>query len=196
MTSAALAGTRRRWAALAVGLALLVSGCSSSGKSGGGSNPASVSSTGGGTAAGAAGVVVRTHSGPMGTFLTDGSGKALYMFASDTATKSSCSGPCATYWPPLTATGAVKASGQVSAGKLGTITRADGSKQVSYAGHPLYYFKLDTAPGDTNGQGSSNFGAKCWLLAPSGAPITSTAGSAPASSSSSSGGGGGGGGWA
>ena len=195
MFSAALARPHRGWAALALGIALLASGCSSSGgKSGGGSSPPSASSTASGTVAGAAGVVVRTHSGPMGTFLTDASGKSLYMFASDTATKSSCSGPCVTYWPPLTTTGAVQASGQVTAGKLGTITRADGSKQVSYAGHPLYYFKLDTAPGDTNGQGSSNFGAKWWLLAPSGAPITSTGGSAPSSSSSS--GGGGGGGWA
>jgi hypothetical protein len=67
---------------------------------------------------------------------------------------------------------------------LATITRSDGSKQVSYDGHPLYLFKEDTAPGDTNGQGSSNFGAKWWLLAPSGQPITSS-GSGSASSPSS-----------
>jgi hypothetical protein len=73
---------------------------------------------------------------------------------------------------------------------LTTITRSDGTKQVVYAGHPLYYYKLDTAAGQTNGQGSDNFGAMWWLLAPSGQPITSSS-----SSSSSSSAGGGGGGW-
>jgi predicted lipoprotein with Yx(FWY)xxD motif len=131
----------------------------------------------------------------MGTFLTDSSGKALYMFASDSATKSTCNGPCATFWPPLTTSGAPHASGSVASGKLGTITRSDGSKQVTYNGHPLYTYNADTAPGDTNGQGSSNFGAKWWLLAPTGSPITSTSGGGAPTGSKSSSSGGGGGGW-
>jgi hypothetical protein len=75
---------------------------------------------------------------------------------------------------------------------LATITRSDGSKQVTYGGHPLYLFKEDTAPGDTKGQGSSNFGAKWWLLAPSGQPITrsgSSASSSPSNAPGSSSGG-------
>lgn len=142
-------------------------------------------------AAAAAATTVAAHSGPMGTFLTDSSGKALYMFGSDTASKSTCSGACATYWPPLTAMGSAAASGGVDAAKLGTITRSDGTTQVTYAGHPLYYYKGDTAAGDTKGQGSNNFGAKWWLLATSGAPITGSGSSSSSGGSSSSSGGGG-----
>ena len=80
----------------------------------------------------------------------------------------------------LTATGGAKAS------DLGTITRSDGTKQVTYDGHPLYYFVGDSAAGQTNGQGSDNFGAKWWLVGASGAMITGSdtaaaaAGNAPA----------------
>jgi predicted lipoprotein with Yx(FWY)xxD motif len=178
--------------------AVLVAACGSSTKAGGGNGTTSAASSPGGssstTSAGAGtGVTIETHSGPMGTFLTDSSGKALYMFASDTSTKSSCSAACLTYWPPLTTTGAATATGGATSSMLGTISGSNGTKQVTYSGHPLYYFKLDTAAGDTKGQGSDNFGAKWWLLAPSGQPITAAAGaSSPAESSSSSSGGGGG----
>jgi predicted lipoprotein with Yx(FWY)xxD motif len=117
----------------------------------------------------------------MGTFLTDGQGRSLYMFASDTATKSSCTGQCLTYWPPVT--GTATASGAAKSSLLGTIAS---THQVTYGGHPLYTYAGDKAPGDTTGQGSDNFGAKWWLLTPSGQPITSTTTS---SGSSSSGGG-------
>lgn len=175
-----------RAAAPVVAVALIASACSSSG-----SGP----SAGGGSPAKA--VTIESHSGPMGTFLTDSSGKSLYMFAKDSATKSNCSGLCAIYWPPLTDAGAVHASGSASNSKISTITRSDGSKQVVYAGHPLYYYKGDTSAGQTTGQGSSKFGAKWWLLAPSGHPITSSSGSgsSPSSSSSSSSSSGGGGSW-
>jgi predicted lipoprotein with Yx(FWY)xxD motif len=171
-----------------VAAALLAAACSSSTKSGGSSSSSS-GTPGSSTPAGTTNSVsVETHSGPQGTFLTDASGKTLYMFASDTATKSTCSSGCATFWPPLTTSGTPTATGGATATMLTTITRADGTKQVVYGGHPLYYYKLDTAAGDTNGQGSDNFGAKWWLVAPSGQPIMSS----PSSSSSSAGGGGGG----
>lgn len=179
-------GRTVKLAGAAGALALVATACSSGGHSGG-SSPVAGTATAGGQAT----TTVMTHSGPMGTFLTDAAGKSLYMFASDTATKSTCSGACLSYWPPLTASGAVRASGSVTTSKLKTITRSDGTKQVTYAGHPLYYYRGDTAPGDTNGQGSSNFGAKWWLLTPSGAPITGSSAPASSSSSSSSGGGGG-----
>ena len=179
-----------RVAAPAVAVALFASACASGG---GGGSSTSAPAGGGGNAAGA--VMIESHSGPMGTFLTDSSGKSLYMFAKDSATKSNCSSVCAVYWPPLTDSSAVHASGSVSSSKITTITRSDGSKQVVYAGHPLYYFKLDTTAGDTKGEGVNNFGAKWWLVAPSGQPITnsgsgSSSSSSPSSSSSSSGGGG------
>ena len=74
---------------------------------------------------------------------------------------------------------------------LGTITRSDGTKQVTYKGHPLYYYAADTSPGQVTGQGSNSFGAKWWLVAPSGAAITKSAsgGSSSGGSSSSSSGG-------
>jgi predicted lipoprotein with Yx(FWY)xxD motif len=130
-------------------------------------------------------VTLDTKSGPAGTYLTDASGKSLYEFASDTGSKSTCTGACVTAWPPLTSSSAVTAGSGVNAGDIGTLTRSDGSMQVTYKSHPLYYFSGDSSAGQTNGQGSTAFGAKWWLLTPAGAPITTSAGS---SSSSSSGG--------
>jgi predicted lipoprotein with Yx(FWY)xxD motif len=178
-----------------VAAAVLAAACSSSSKPGTATTNAPAAP---GTSA-ATGVSIEAHSGPMGTFLTDSSGKTLYLFASDSATKSSCSGGCTAFWPPLTSTGTPKATGAAASGTITTLTRSDGSKQVVYDGHPLYYFKEDSSAGQTNGQGSDNFGAKWWLVAPSGQPITNTPGSGSNSSSgsgsSSSSGGGGGGGW-
>ncbi len=164
-----------------IALALAACGSSSSSKT---TPAAAASNAGSGTAGG--GTTLSTKSGSVGTYLTDGSGKSLYEFASDTSTTSTCSGACVTYWPPLTSSAPATAGSGVTGSDIGSITRSDGSKQVTYKGHPLYYFALDKAPGDTKGQGSSNFGAKWWLLTPAGSPITGS----PSSSSSSSGGGG------
>ncbi len=144
------------------------------------------------------GAEVETHSGAMGTFLTDRAGRTLYLFAADTGSKSTCSGSCAAFWPPLLTKGAPEASGGATGSMLGTTARSDGSTQVTYNGHPLYYFKEDTKPGDTNGQGLDNFGAKWWLVTPAGTSITGSGGAAPQpspSKSKSGSGGGGGGGW-
>jgi predicted lipoprotein with Yx(FWY)xxD motif len=108
------------------------------------------------------------------------------MFDSDTAVKSSCADACTVYWPPLIAKGKASVAGSAKAADLGTITRAGGTKQVTYDGHPLYYFIGDHTAGDTGGQGLDDFGAKWWLLGPSGSPITS--GSSSGGSSGSSGG--------
>ncbi|HVT70524.1 MAG TPA: hypothetical protein VHF26_22450, partial [Trebonia sp.] len=107
-----------------------------------------------------------------GTFLTDGSGRAVYLWVKDTGGQSACSGACAGAWPPVTAAGAVTASGGAKASDLGTLTRSDGSKQVTYDGHPLYYFAGDSGPGMASGQGSDGFGAKWWLVSPSGSDVT------------------------
>ncbi|MGZ4436525.1 MAG: COG4315 family predicted lipoprotein [Nocardioides sp.] len=162
---------------------LLLSACGSSSTSTGAS---SASSSGGASAAAPAGkaMTVETHSGAMGTYLTDASGRTVYLFASDSGGTSSCSGACVSAWPPLTTSGTPTASGSAKSSMLGTITRADGSKQVTYGGHPLYYFAGDTAAGDTKGQGVNGFGAKWWMLTPAGTSITQ----APGSGSSSSGG--------
>jgi predicted lipoprotein with Yx(FWY)xxD motif len=149
---------------------VLVAGC-------GGSNGSGNLSTNNGSSGSPGGAVtVATHSGPLGSYLSDGSGKSLYMFSSDSAGKSSCTGACLTYWPPLTTTRPLASSGDAKDSLLGVIKRADGSKQVTYDGHPLYYFSLDKSVGDTLGQGRDDFGAEWWLLAPAGAPITRDAG--------------------
>ena len=176
-------------------LILAASACASGSHSGGKSSTGAAGASASGNAAAGAATTVAEHSGPMGTFLTDSSGKTLYMFTSDTASKSTCSGACTNLWPPLTTAGTAMASGGADTAKLGTIARSDGTTQVTYAGHPLYYYKGDSAAGATSGQGRSDFGAKWWLLAPSGSPITGSGSASPSGGSSSSSGGGGGG-WA
>jgi predicted lipoprotein with Yx(FWY)xxD motif len=138
---------------------------------------------------------VESHTGSQGAFLTDSAGKSLYLFASDTSTKSTCSAACLTAWPALTTTGAPTAGTGLTASDLGTITGTNGKKQVTYNGHPLYYFAGDSSAGQTNGQGSNSFGALWWLVTPAGAALTTSGGgTGGAASSSTSGGGGGAGG--
>lgn len=177
---------------IAVGSLLAVAACGSSGSGGGASSGGSHT----GSAAGNSshGVTVSAKSGPLGTYLTDSSGKTLYLFASDKAGKVTCTGSCLSYWPPLTTTGAPHASAGVKASLLGTAKMSNGKLIVTYAGHPLYRYVGDEAAGDTNGQGSNNFGAKWWVVSMTGQAITGS-GSAPSSSPTSSGGSGGGGSW-
>ena len=177
-------------AAALVGVALIVAGCGSSSSTSTATAAAAATSSATATAAPASakGVSVSSVKGSAGTYLTGTSGRALYLWVADSGGKSSCSGACAKVWPPVTTTGTPVASHGVKAGDLSTITRSDGTKQVAYKGHPLYYFAEDTAAGSTKGQGSDGFGAKWWLVAPAGTAIT-TGGSSSASGASSSGGG-------
>ncbi|HWD74353.1 MAG TPA: hypothetical protein VG371_04400 [Solirubrobacteraceae bacterium] len=187
-------------AAAVLGVALIAAGCgsSSTGSSSATTSPAaaSASSTASGASttsnAAATGTSIKTASGSAGTYLTDAAGRALYLWVADSNGKSSCSGACASIWPPLTSKAAPRGSGGVKAAALGTITRSDGTKQVIYNGHPLYYFASDTGARTTKGQGSNTFGAKWWLVTPAGNAITSggSSSAAPAGSSTSSSGGG------
>ena len=115
------------------------------------------------------------------TVLTNAQGFTLYWFAPDTSTTSNCNGTCATFWPPVK--GPATAGSGVT-GKLGTITRADGSTQATYTGHPLYTYKGDTAPGQDKGN-NLNIEGGLWH------DVTATGGAAPAPSTSTSSGGGG-----
>ncbi len=182
--------------AVALGAALITAACGSSGTSSS-STPASPA---GGTASPAAagsgsGLVITTKSGSAGAFLTDGSGRAVYLWMKDGKDSSACSGACAGAWPPVTTTGAVTASGGAVMADLSTITRSGGARQVVYDGHPLYYFSGDSGPGQVTGQGSDAFGAKWWLVNPAGTSITTGAvtvsGATPAAPTSSAAGGGG-----
>jgi predicted lipoprotein with Yx(FWY)xxD motif len=107
----------------------------------------------------------------LGQILVDGKGLTLYLFVADTGTTSTCNSSCATVWPPVLTTGAPQAGTGATASLLGTTTRTDGSTEVTYAGHPLYYFVGDKAAGDTTGQGVNNFGGLWWVLSPAGAAI-------------------------
>ena len=185
---------------VALGAALLTAACSSSGSSSS-STPAAATPAGGSaasaTAAAGSGLVLTTKSGSAGAFLTDGSGRAVYLWSKDAMDSSACSGACAGAWPPVTTTGAVSASGGVNKADLSTLTRSGGAKQVVYDGHPLYYFSGDSGPGQVNGQGSDGFGAKWWLVDPAGTSITAamtvSSGASPSASASPAGGGAGGG---
>ena len=85
---------------------------------------------------------------------------------------SSCSGACAVAWPPLLATGTPIAGTGLTASKVGTITRSDGTQQVTYNGHPVYLFIKDKKPGQTTGQGVTAFGAAWFALTPAGNQIS------------------------
>jgi predicted lipoprotein with Yx(FWY)xxD motif len=180
-TPAAIRHRVGRVGTLIATIAVLTAACSSPTTTG--SAPVSAGPSSSASASAPAGTAtVGTQTGALGAYLTDASGRALYLFVSDTPTTSTCSGACATAWPPLMATGAPTVSGQAQSAQLGTLTRADGTTQVTYAGHPLYYFVGDKSAGQTNGQGKNAFGALWWLVAPSGTGITGT--SAPSSATS------------
>lgn len=162
-------------------MAFLASGCGSSSGSTASATAAvqapaivAASSSAGQAAAGA--VTVTTKTGPLGTYLVDGAGRTLYLWVADTGSTSTCSGQCASAWPPVT--GTATAAGSVTATSLSSSARSDGSKQVTYDGHPLYYFVGDKAAGATAGQGSDGFGAKWWLVGVDGKAITAAATSA------------------
>jgi predicted lipoprotein with Yx(FWY)xxD motif len=159
-------------AALAFGIA--AAGCGGSSSSGAkpasGTNASSGSSGpyghGGGSSSSA--VTVKTASSPLGTILVDQDGKTLYLFEADTMNESNCSGGCLALWPAVMANGKATPGSGVSAGMIGTAT---GSSQVTYAGHPLYWFSGDTAAGDTNGEGLTDFGGAWYAVSPAGKAV-------------------------
>jgi predicted lipoprotein with Yx(FWY)xxD motif len=109
----------------------------------------------------------------LGKVLVDARGRALYLFEQDKPRTSSCYGACAAYWPPLLS-GAKPRSGKgVRASLLGVTRRTDGTRQVTYAGHPLYRFVGDSAPGQTGGQGLDDFGGGWYVVAASGRAVES-----------------------
>jgi predicted lipoprotein with Yx(FWY)xxD motif len=147
----------------AAGLALLIAACG--GYSGGyGAAPsASVSLS--------ASASVGVRSTGLGSILTDAQGRTVYLFSRDSGASSSCDTSCAAVWPPLTTAGAALAGNGASASLVATTTRHDGSKQVTYNGHPLYYYVGDRNPGDTTGQNLDQFGGGWYVVSPAGAQI-------------------------
>lgn len=159
----------RRFAGLLIASLALVAACSSSGAT---TAPPAATSTPAAppASAGSSTVTIGMATTALGSVLVGPNGLTLYIHAGDSATSSTCTGACATAWPPLAV-----ASGQTAGlasgitGTLGTLTRADGTVQVTFNGMPLYGWKNDKAPGDTTGQNVSGF----TVASPSGAPASS-----------------------
>lgn len=125
-----------------------------------------------GKPAGAAAVGV-TKKSPYGEFLVDAKGRALYMFTADAGQEgSACYDACAKAWPPLLTKGDPRADApDLDPTKLSTIERRDGTRQVTYAGMPLYYFVKDKRAGDIKGQDVTGHGGEWYLVSPGGAKI-------------------------
>ena len=86
-------------------------------------------------------------------------GKTLYIWAKDSDENSQCYDQCATFWPPFVTTAKAVAADGVTTGKFSTTARKDGSLQVTFNSHPLCFYARVAAAGETNGQGSTGFGA-------------------------------------
>jgi len=114
---------------------------------------------------------VATAPSGLGRILVDNQGRTLYLFEKDKHGMSACSGLCATYWPPLLAKGKSIAGKGTKKSLLGSTRRADGTRQVTYAGHPVYRFFGDTKRGQTNGEGLTDFGAAWDVVSPAGKGI-------------------------
>jgi predicted lipoprotein with Yx(FWY)xxD motif len=123
----------------------------------------------GGTQTG--GTKVALANSPLGHILVDSKGITLYDFVKDKGTTSACYGACAALWPPLTTKGKPVAGRGVRASLLGTTKRKDGKLEVTYGGHPLYYFVTDRKPGQTTGQGVNQFGGPWWVISAAGKEI-------------------------
>ena len=104
----------------------------------------------------ARGTIVTLGATDIGRVLIDARGRTLYLYTPDKKNTSTCYGQCATFWPPLLASGAPRGRHGVKSSLLGTTKRKDGKRQITYAGHPLYFFAEDSEPGDVNGQGLQN----------------------------------------
>jgi predicted lipoprotein with Yx(FWY)xxD motif len=118
---------------------------------------------------------VTLHATKLGKVLATSTGRTLYLFMADHNGRSACYGQCATYWPPLLKKGTLSAGAGLKAKLLGTTKRKNGTRQVTYNGHPLYGFKLDTKSGQVAGQAQDFFGGKWYVVSSAGRAITKPA---------------------
>ena len=160
-------------AAAPLAIALIAAGC------GGSTSGSSYSSAPDGSAVAAsaptriAAARLGVASTPLGRVVVDSKGRTLYLFEKDRNRRSACYGQCATFWPPLLTHGKPVARAGARQILLGTTRRANGSQQVTYAGHPLYRFVQDRKPGQTKGEASQAFGAGWDVLSPTGKKLES-----------------------
>jgi predicted lipoprotein with Yx(FWY)xxD motif len=117
------------------------------------------------------GITVAVGKSAYGRVLFDGSGFALYAFTRDRVGRSTCSGACAKAWPPYILSGAVRAGTGTKSSLIATTRRADGTRQVTYAGRPLYYYVGDRKPGQILCQNVLEFGGLWLVVRANGAPV-------------------------
>src|SRR5579859_5444334 len=145
-------------------LVLIVSLIALSACSGGSSPSGTARSCAGSKSASSAAVTVATWCSADGAILVNGRGYTLYALTADTSTRSACDSSCTGVWPPLAASGVPKLAPGVKKSLVGNITRANGSRQLTYAGHPLYTYLADTGPHLANGQGLKGFGGTWYVI--------------------------------
>ena len=190
-------------AACAVAVVLLAAGCGgSTGASGlyGSAKSSSAANAGAnagmygsgattpsaGTATAASAATLGVRKTGIGQVLVNSAGHTLYLFEKDQNGRSAYSGACVGFWPPLISKGQPKALQGLNQSLVGTTTRSDGTQQVTYAGHPVYLFALDTQAGQTKGEGLTDFGGSWDALSPAGAKIEGGSSSQSSSSSQAS----------
>lgn len=157
--------TTKAAAAASCALALMIAGCGSSSSD----DPTSTAApTASAASAGGEATIDVADNASLGSILTDADGNTVYLFEKDESDESYCSGKCASVWPPVTTDGEASVGDGADASLISTITREDGTKQVAYAGHPLYRYAGDESPGDTNGNELEQFGAEWYALTPDG----------------------------
>ena len=148
-------------------------------------------------AAGCGGAIPSSDGGPAalkldGRYLVDSQGHSVYLFEKDEDGESYCSGACAAVWPPLETSTAPRGGAGVQDAELWTIERPDGDMQVTYHGHPLYYYAADAStPDNTKGEDVEQFGAGWYLVGAHGQPVEPQSDSGSGSGSGSNDGGGG-----
>jgi predicted lipoprotein with Yx(FWY)xxD motif len=169
-------------AAVAAGIALAATACSSGSSSSSPAAPAASSATAqasspyatasaSSSGSTAAMIKLSSVSSIPGKFLVDAQGRTMYLFEADKSGTSTCSGACAAAWPPVTVSGSPQAGSGVDQALLGTVKRDDGTMQLTYNKHPLYYFAADTSAGQDHGQGSKEFGAGWYVVNAKGSKI-------------------------
>ena len=117
------------------------------------------------------GALVKAVESRFGRVIADKTGQALYLFDKEKGKRSECYGECAVAWPPLLTKGRPRAGSGARKGLLGTTRRRSGKLQVTYAGHPVYYFK-DDSPGNILCHNVDEFGGLWLVFEPSGAAVS------------------------
>jgi predicted lipoprotein with Yx(FWY)xxD motif len=162
-------------------VALLAAACGGGGSSGGGgygagnAPPTTAAAATPAAPAATTATTLALANSPLGQILVDSKGRSVYLFEADTGPASTCvSAGCVAEWPPLLASGTPQVGAGLQANLLGVTSRGDGHQQVTYSGHPLYYFAGDTQPGATAGEGINDNGGLWYVVHTDGTPVATS----------------------